>query len=153
MHLENTKAPLAFRTISEVASELDLPPHVLRFWEGKFPNEIKPVKRSGGRRYYRQEDIHHLRSIKHLLYTQGLTIKGAQKVLREHRFKIKRVSEQPVEAATEAQEIAQAAAPVVAQPVVSLPGKDQLSPAMRHELESLLGELQSLRGLLKQLGV
>ena len=77
-----TKSPEAFRTISEVAVELDVPAHVLRFWEGKF-KEIKPLKRGGGRRYYRPEDVDLLRSIRTLLYTQGYTIKGAQKFLRE----------------------------------------------------------------------
>ena len=72
----------AFRTISEVASELDIPAHVLRFWESKFA-QVKPLKRGGGRRYYRPEDVELLRSIRELLYTDGYTIKGAQKLLRE----------------------------------------------------------------------
>jgi DNA-binding transcriptional MerR regulator len=77
-----TKSPEAFRTISEVANELDLPQHVLRFWESRFA-QIRPVKRAGGRRYYRPEDIDLLRGIRALLYTDGYTIKGAQKILRE----------------------------------------------------------------------
>ncbi|MGH6840256.1 MAG: MerR family transcriptional regulator [Methylocella sp.] len=72
----------AFRTISEVAGELDLPRHVLRFWETRFP-QIKPLKRAGGRRYYRPRDIEILSAIKHLLYVQGYTIKGVQRVLKE----------------------------------------------------------------------
>jgi DNA-binding transcriptional MerR regulator len=72
----------AFRTISEVAGELDLPQHVLRFWETRFP-QIKPLKRAGGRRYYRPRDIEVLRAIKHLLYTNGYTIRGVQRVLKE----------------------------------------------------------------------
>ena len=76
------KSPEAFRTISEVAVELDVPQHVLRFWETKFPH-LKPLKRAGGRRYYRPEDLDLLRGIRALLYTDGLTIKGAQKILRE----------------------------------------------------------------------
>lgn len=76
------KSPEAFRTISEVAQMLDLPQHVLRFWEGKFPH-IKPLKRAGGRRYYRPEDIALLRGIRALLYGEGYTIKGVQKVLRD----------------------------------------------------------------------
>jgi len=76
------KSPTAFRTISEVATELDLPQHVLRFWETKF-NQIRPLKRGGGRRYYRPEDIALLRQIRSLLYDDGFTIKGAQKYLRE----------------------------------------------------------------------
>ena len=80
------KSPDAFRTISEVADELGLPQHVLRFWESKFP-QLKPLKRGGGRRYYRPEDIGLLRRISDLLYTQGYTIKGVQKLLREHGVK------------------------------------------------------------------
>lgn len=77
------KAPDAYRTISEAAEELDLPAHVLRFWESRF-SQIKPVKRAGGRRLYRPGDLQLLRGIRTLLYEQGYTIKGAQKYLREH---------------------------------------------------------------------
>ena len=80
------KSPEAFRTISEVADDLDVPQHVLRFWEGRF-TQIKPVKRAGGRRYYRPEDIDLLRGIRALLYTEGFTIKGVQKVLRDRGLK------------------------------------------------------------------
>ncbi len=76
------KAPNAFRTISEVADDLHIPQHVLRFWETKFP-QVKPLKRGGGRRYYRPDDITLLRQISDLLYTQGYTIKGVQRLLRE----------------------------------------------------------------------
>jgi DNA-binding transcriptional MerR regulator len=76
------KAPDAFRTISEVADDLDIPQHVLRFWESRF-SQIKPMKRGGGRRYYRPEDVALLRGIRHLLYGQGYTIKGVQRILRE----------------------------------------------------------------------
>jgi DNA-binding transcriptional MerR regulator len=76
------KAATAFRTISEVADDLQIPQHVLRFWETKFP-QLKPLKRGGGRRYYRPEDIALLRRISDLLYTQGYTIKGVQRLLRE----------------------------------------------------------------------
>src|SRR5579862_1314031 len=76
------KSAEAFRTISEVASELDVPQHVLRFWESRFV-QIKPVKRAGGRRYYRPEDVDLLKGIRALLYTDGFTIKGVQKVLKE----------------------------------------------------------------------
>jgi len=76
------KAPTAFRTISEVADELHIPQHVLRFWETKFP-QVKPMKRGGGRRYYRPDDIALLRRISDLLYIQGYTIKGVQRLLRE----------------------------------------------------------------------
>jgi DNA-binding transcriptional MerR regulator len=76
------KAPDAFRTISEVAVELDLPQHVLRFWETRFP-QIRPMKRGGGRRYYRPEDVDLLRGIRHLLYADGYTVRGVQRILRE----------------------------------------------------------------------
>ena len=76
------KAPTAFRTISEVADDLHIPQHVLRFWETKFP-QLKPLKRGGGRRYYRPEDIALLRRIAELLYQQGYTSKGVQRLLRE----------------------------------------------------------------------
>ncbi len=81
------KSPDAFRTISEVAEDLDLPQHVLRFWETRF-NQIKPMKRGGGRRYYRPHDVDLIKGIRHMLYDQGYTIKGVQKLLREngHQF-------------------------------------------------------------------
>lgn len=77
-----SKTADAFRTISEVADELKVPKHVLRFWEGRFP-QIRPMKRGGGRRYYRPEDLTLLRGICHLLHAEGYTIKGVQKILRE----------------------------------------------------------------------
>lgn len=77
------KSPDAFRTISEVADDLDLPQHVLRFWETRFP-QIKPMKRGGGRRYYRPEDVELLKGIRHLLYDHGYTIKGVQKLLKNN---------------------------------------------------------------------
>lgn len=76
------KSPGAFRTISEVSNALEVPPHVLRFWETKFP-QIKPLKRGGGRRYYRPEDVSLLRQIRQLLYNDGYTIKGVQRLLKE----------------------------------------------------------------------
>ena len=80
------KAPDAFRTISEVADDLDLPQHVLRFWETRF-QQIKPLKRGGGRRYYRPDDIDLLRGIRHLLYGEGYTIRGAQRLLKDNGIK------------------------------------------------------------------
>jgi len=77
------KSADAFRTIGEVAGELGIPKHVLRFWEGRFP-QIRPMKRGGGRRYYRPEDMELLRGIRALLHSDGYTIKGVQKILREH---------------------------------------------------------------------
>ena len=80
------KSPEAFRTISEVSKDLSLPQHVLRFWETKF-TQIKPIKRGGGRRYYRPEDVDLLKGIKNLLYNDGYTIRGVQKVIRENGSK------------------------------------------------------------------
>jgi DNA-binding transcriptional MerR regulator len=80
------KAPDAFRTISEVADDLDIPQHVLRFWETRFA-QIKPMKRSGGRRYYRPDDVDLLRGIRRLLYSEGYTIRGVQRILKEHGIK------------------------------------------------------------------
>jgi DNA-binding transcriptional MerR regulator len=77
------KSADAFRTIGEVADELQIPKHVLRFWEGRFP-QIRPMKRGGGRRYYRPEDMELLRGIRALLHAEGYTIRGVQKILREH---------------------------------------------------------------------
>jgi DNA-binding transcriptional MerR regulator len=88
------KAPDAFRTISEVADELDIPQHVLRFWESRFP-QIKPMKRAGGRRYYRPDDVDLLRGIKYLLYGEGYTIRGVQRILREQGPKIVQAVWQP----------------------------------------------------------
>ncbi len=101
------KSAAAFRTISEVATELDVPPHVLRFWESKFP-QIKPLKRGGGRRYYRPEDVELLRRIKELLYTNGYTIKGVQKLLRGGK-------------ATDPDDIAAVPGPGLPTPVVATP--------------------------------
>ncbi len=84
MHLD--KAPDAFRTISEVADDLDIPQHVLRFWETRFA-QIKPMKRSGGRRYYRPDDVDLLKGIRRLLYGEGYTIRGVQRILKEHGIK------------------------------------------------------------------
>lgn len=100
--VSRTKSPEAFRTISEVAAVLDVPQHVLRFWESRF-SQIRPVKRAGGRRYYRPEDVDLLRGIQKLLYGEGYTIKGVQKLLREHgpRFAVEigRGGEVPANAA------------------------------------------------------
>lgn len=95
------KAPDAFRTISEVADDLDIPQHVLRFWESRF-SHIKPMKRAGGRRYYRPDDVDLLRGIRHLLYGQGYTIRGVQRILKEQgpRF-VQSIWQQPPEGAEE----------------------------------------------------
>lgn len=95
------KSPDAFRTISEAAEELDLPQHVLRFWETRF-STIKPLKRGGGRRYYRPEDVLLLKGIRHLLYDQGFTIKGVQRILKDQgsRYVIGIGEGKPVDAVT-----------------------------------------------------
>ncbi|MDA7568394.1 MerR family transcriptional regulator [Pseudemcibacter sp.] len=83
---KHAKSPNAFRTISEVADGIGIPQHALRFWESKF-SQIKPMKRGGGRRYYRPEDVEIIEAIRRLLHDDGYTIKGAQKLLREHGVK------------------------------------------------------------------
>ncbi|HYZ64978.1 MAG TPA: MerR family transcriptional regulator [Acetobacteraceae bacterium] len=147
-----TKAPHAFRTISEVADELHIPQHVLRFWETKFP-QIKPLKRGGGRRYYRPDDIQLLRRISDLLYIQGYTIKGVQRLLREGGGQLAEdiPPAPPAErAASEAER---------AEPVPSLPGFEPplpvVNPAAEDEvirlravLREVLAELEAVRALL-----
>ncbi len=113
------KSAAAFRTISEVSQDLDVPQHVLRFWESKFP-PVRPLKRGGGRRYYRPEDVDLLRRIRNLLYTEGYTIKGVQRLLREGHGKL---------------EPAPAAAPV---------GDDHQA------LEAVLDDLVEMRDLLRK---
>ena len=114
----------AFRTISEVGEELDLPQHVLRFWETRFP-QIRPVKRGGGRRYYRPEDCDLLRGIKHLLYGEGYTIKGVQRILKEEGPRtVQAVGRSGSSGSPPRAEISAAAsvqAPVVQAPVVQSP--------------------------------
>lgn len=100
------KAPDAFRTISEVAAELDIPQHVLRFWETRF-TQIKPMKRSGGRRYYRPDDVDLLKGIRRLLYGEGYTIRGVQRILKEHGIKsVQRLADAEVHASFGAVEAA-----------------------------------------------
>ena len=113
----DSKAPDAYRTISEVAVELDLPQHVLRFWETRF-RDIKPMKRGGGRRYYRPDDVALLRGNRHLLYGEGYTIRGVQRILREQGVKFVQVvwqegAPQPPHGAVEEEELAEEAASAV----------------------------------------
>ena len=132
------KAPDAFRTISEVADDLDIPQHVLRFWETRF-TQIKPMKRSGGRRYYRPEDLVLLRRIHGLLYREGYAIKGVQRVLRTPRSALKD------ETATEAPKPETHRVPVE----VSLPGIPKAGASQSDLLlRELLSELKTLRALL-----
>lgn len=143
------KSAGAFRTISEVAEELDVQQHVLRFWETKF-SQVRPLKRGGGRRYYRPEDVQLLRAIHYLLYTEGFTIKGVQKLLREQGKNLivtAVVDDKPVagpklaaQAGIEATSVAASApAASVAKP---------LTPEQRSVLEVMLGELKAMRALL-----
>jgi DNA-binding transcriptional MerR regulator len=149
------KSPEAFRTISEVASELDLPQHVLRFWETRFA-AIKPLKRSGGRRYYRPEDVALLRRIRDLLREKGYTIKGVQKLLRQGGERMAAMgvaAEAPIIFDPPAAEAEAAdASPADTDPAGPGNGADEapfLSPTAREELKAILAELEALRALVK----
>lgn len=155
------KAPNAFRTISEVADELHIPQHVLRFWETRFP-QVKPLKRGGGRRYYRPDDIALLRGISDLLYIQGYTIKGVQRLLREGGGRLSDDIPPP-----SAEERAAAAAETAAprDPELPLPGlpppppgaarvnvrpkQDPEADRLRALLADVLGELEAMRDRLR----
>jgi DNA-binding transcriptional MerR regulator len=121
------KAPNAFRTISEVADELHIPQHVLRFWETKFP-QVKPLKRGGGRRYYRPDDIALLRRVSDLLYIQGYTIKGVQRLLREGGGKLSDDIPPPSPEEREDQEAQAAAMPEIDAPELPMPGLTPAAP-------------------------
>lgn len=169
------KGPEAFRTISEVADELDLPQHVLRFWETRF-NQIKPMKRGGGRRYYRPEDVNLLRGIRLLLYAEGFTIRGVQRLLKEKgvgfvtsvgqtgSVETMTVAEAAAEAKPDAK-AAKAAASLKAETAAAGPAVPEPSPlrveqpvrrpstaterdADRRRIEAALGELQEAKRLL-----
>ena len=135
---ETSKSAAAFRTIAEVASELDLPAHVLRFWESKF-SQVKPLKRRGGRRYYRPEDVVLLRRIRSLLYTEGYTIKGVQRLLRESGAKL---AHDPSDAPMPVPE----QGPTSKLEAAALPR----APSQKEELRAVLAELQALRRLLNE---
>jgi DNA-binding transcriptional MerR regulator len=160
------KAPNAFRTISEVADDLHIPQHVLRFWETKFP-QVKPLKRGGGRRYYRPDDIALLRQISDLLYIQGYTIKGVQRLLRDGGGRLSDDIPPPSadEQAAAAAERADPAVPL--EPELPMPGllppsgatpltaRVNVRPKVDLEIERLrtllaetLRELEALRALL-----
>jgi DNA-binding transcriptional MerR regulator len=167
---EMNKSAEAFRTIGEVADELDVPKHVLRFWEGKFP-QIRPMKRGGGRRYYRPEDMELLRGIRHLLHAEGYTIKGVQKILREQGIdQVKTIVRLALEAAgakgrgkrrslKEGSQLAPiaASAPVAAAMPIQSPGSDtgvaphKASPAkgdIRDVVKAAIRELEVCRVIL-----
>jgi DNA-binding transcriptional MerR regulator len=141
------KSPAAFRTTSEVAGELDLPTHVLRFWETKFP-QVKPLKRGGGRRYYRPQDVDLLRRIRQCLYQEGYTIRGVQKLLRDGVLRSSAPLPAPPDdsepAALFALEPTAGSAGRVANPAVS-------RQALRETLEELRRELLEIRALLDKL--
>jgi DNA-binding transcriptional MerR regulator len=157
------KAPNAFRTISEVADELHIPQHVLRFWETKFP-QVKPLKRGGGRRYYRPDDIALLRRISDLLYIQGYTIKGVQRLLREGGGRLsddippapadeqeaaeaERAAAPPMEPELPMPELAHAPPPQTAR-TGARPRVEQEADRLRAVLTETLHELEALRALL-----
>lgn len=143
---EKKKAASAFRTISEVAEELDVQQHVLRFWETKF-TQVKPLKRGGGRRYYRPEDVEILRRIHHLLYTEGYTIKGVQKLLKgQGKQQILENTPDPVHAANES---GVSVADRMSQTAQKQPAQAGLSSKQRSILEAMLGDLKELRSMIK----
>lgn len=147
------KSPDAFRTISEAAEELDLPQHVLRFWETRFAT-IKPLKRGGGRRYYRPEDVMLLKGIRHLLYDQGFTIKGVQRILKDQgsRYVIAVGEGKPIEEILpmlEAIEDAEAEALIEAPEPVA-PGAVGLEHADREKLSAVLRELLDCKRILER---
>ncbi len=143
-----SKSAGAFRTISEVADELDVAQHVLRFWESKFP-QVRPLKRGGGRRYYRPEDVDLLRRIRSLLYEEGYTIKGAQKLLKGQRR-------------PSARQATKADSPAAAEPsssrnekLASRSSQEEiealsLEPAVKQLLTNMRDDLVELRELLKK---
>jgi DNA-binding transcriptional MerR regulator len=148
--LRPRKAAGAFRTISEVADELHIPQHVLRFWETKFP-QVKPLKRGGGRRYYRPDDISLLRRISDLLYIQGYTIKGVQRLLREGGGRLADNIPPPTAAEREAAERERDTPQLVlamAEPAPAQAWRPQEAERLRAGLMHILGELESLRALL-----
>jgi len=136
------KSESAFRTISEVATDLGLPQHVLRFWETKFA-QIRPLKRGGGRRYYRPEDVTLLKRIRSLLYEDGYTIRGVQKLLKENGGKV------PAAEAEDEMPFIDAP-PVPRAPVDPPPSGLLLSSEQRAELQALIDELEDLRLTLRR---
>jgi DNA-binding transcriptional MerR regulator len=145
------KGPGAFRTIGEVADALDLPAHVLRFWESKFP-QLKPLKRGGGRRYYRPEDIRLLRHIRHCLYRDGYTIRGVQQLLASPAAAPAHPAAEPRMASLFPLETAPDAQAAPPQRPRRRPGKPEpRDPALRAELEEIRRELLEARALLGEL--
>ena len=136
------KSDSAFRTISEAAKELGLQQHVLRFWESKFP-QIQPMKRAGGRRYYRPEDIEFLSHIRTLLHDQGFTIKGVQKLLDQNKGKL------PSEIAVVGQEAESTPVVSVPSPAADRSGDARMAGPNKAALKAVLGELEELQAILR----
>ncbi|WP_419904190.1 MerR family transcriptional regulator [Kiloniella sp.] len=134
----STKSATAFRTISEVSGDLDVPQHVLRFWETKFP-QVKPLKRAGRRRYYRPEDLVTLRQIRDLLYKDGYTIKGVQKLFKDGAFKAsdKKTPQKPSKVA-----------PEIKEPKTEAPPLEVSQGQSVDNQKKLLIELKKIRSLL-----
>ena len=162
-----SKSATAFRTISEVADELDVQKHVLRFWEVKFP-QIRPMKRGGGRRYYRPEDMVLLRGIQHLLHAEGYTIKGVQKILREqgveqvkvHGLAAIEAAERKAAAPAKARASSPATSVVASGRVRALPkavksaaSTPELASPHRFALEQAVRELEACRATLAAPGL
>lgn len=145
------KSPDAFRTISEAAEELDLPQHVLRFWETRFAT-IKPLKRGGGRRYYRPEDVMLLRGIRHLLYDQGFTIKGVQRILKEQgpRYVIAVGEGKPVDEILPLIEDAETAADEAVVEEALMEASPALDEESRNKLSEVLRELLECKRILER---
>ncbi len=136
------KSPRAYRTIAEVSEELDLPQHVLRFWESKF-SQLRPLKRRGGRRYYRPEDVVLLQRIRALLYGDGYTIRGVQKLLREGAIR------PPAAERKRAPVLPEAMLPLEpSPPAPPCPFPAAAAGDMRQNLEEILAALEEVRGLL-----
>ncbi|RDD63796.1 MerR family transcriptional regulator [Ferruginivarius sediminum] len=147
------KSAAAFRTISEVSDDLQVPQHVLRFWETKF-SQVRPMKRGGGRRYYRPEDIELLRRIRDLLYTDGYTIKGVQKLLREGQVQTTATNGGPTAKSAPAGSVSGEAQPASAQAGTAQSSQaaaagQGLSNGDRRALEEVLNELSALRDTLR----
>lgn len=141
------KSPDAFRTISEVADDLDVPKHVLRFWEGKFA-QLRPMKRGGGRRYYRPEDVELLRGIRQLLYEDGYTIKGVQKILREQGVRYVMDVSQGVDEGPELRREIPDVAAEARSAVVVRPSRESFGSARSKDLSAVLAELESCQQIL-----
>lgn len=161
------KAPDAYRTISEVAEDLDVPQHVLRFWETRF-SQIRPLKRGGGRRYYRPDDVALIKGIRALLYGQGYTIRGVQRILKDHGLKHVQALARGEATAVPARDNAPAAAQPAPEPDIDAveevedievdaepvdapapqPRQPMISSELRLRLETALGELSACRRMI-----